>query len=356
MLKVCLVGCGGIALSCHSGTYINNPSAKIIAVCDIVAAKMDSLEKKLGYCVNKYLDYKEMIEKESPDYVDICTPNYLHAEIAIFAMKHNSHVFSEKPDTISVEKVLEMQKVQKETGKHLMVMRNNRYWYSTEVLKKMITDGKFGEIYTGRCGWIRRRGIPGKGGWFTTKEQSGGGPLIDLGVHMIDLAVYLMGNPKAISVSGSIYNKFANKQDKMDSVHSTFGEANPNGTFDVEDLAIGFIKFENGASLQIEFSWASNIQKEKNFVELRGTELGVDWENGLYTLYDGKQNNKFKDWLSKAEQLKHNRNCHAANLKHFINVIEKGEKPNFTIDQGVNMIKILCAIYESAKTGKEVVF
>ncbi|CAN7627237.1 Gfo/Idh/MocA family protein [Paenibacillus sp. LjRoot56] len=105
-----------------------------------------------------------------------------------------------------------------------------------------------GEVYTGRCGWIRRRGIPGKGGWFTTKELSGGGPLIDLGVHMIDLAVWLMGNPKQVAVSGATYTKFANN-DISDSVHSQFGEKQENGTFDVEDLAIGFIRFGWSLSL-----------------------------------------------------------------------------------------------------------
>lgn len=354
MLKVGLIGCGGIAKDSHLPSYKNNDKAKLVAICDIVPEKMDKLEEKLGYAVKKYVDYKELIDKEKLDYVDICTPNYLHSEIAIYAMKHDVHAFSEKPDTISVEKVLEMQRVQKETGKHLMVMRNNRYYYSSQELKAMINDGKFGEIYAGRCGWVRRRGIPGKGGWFTTKEKSGGGPLIDLGVHMIDLAIYLMGNPKAVSVSGCAYTKFANKEETQDSIHATFGEVDKNGVFDVEDLAMGFIKFDNGSCLQIEFSWASNVEKERNFVELRGTDLGVTWQNGYYTLYDGKPNNKFKDFMQKSKQLKHIRNCHGANLNHFMDVIIDGVKPDFTADQGVNMIKILCAMYESAKTGKEV--
>lgn len=354
MIKVALVGCGGIANCAHLPAYKTN-EAQLIAICDIIPAKMDALESKLGYKVKKYADYKEMIIKEKPEMVDICTPNYLHADIAIFAMQNGAHAFSEKPDTISVDKVLEMEKVQKETGKNLMVMRNNRYWYSTNELKKMITAGEFGEIYTGRCGWIRKRGIPGKGGWFTTKAMSGGGPLIDLGVHMIDLAIYLMGNPKAVSVSGSIYNKFANNDDKADSAHADFGEkAVDGGIFDVEDLAIGFIKFENGASLQIEFSWASNIEKERGFVELRGEKKGFTWTDGKYTLYDGKANNKFKDWRCKVNQLSHYKNNHVENLKHFFAVIRGEVKPNYTIAQGVNMIKILCAIYESARTGKEI--
>lgn len=353
MLKVGIIGCGNIAKDNHIPAYINNNDVKVVSICDINTDKFPPMESKLGK-LSKYTDYKEMIDKEKLDMVDICTPNYLHADIAIYAMKKGINVFSEKPDTISVEKALEMQRVQKETGKHLMVMRNNRYWYSTKQLKKMIESGEFGEIYTGRCGWIRTRGIPGRGGWFTTKEQSGGGPLIDLGVHMIDLAIYLMGNPRAVSVSGSIYNKFADVDEKQTSAHATFGEAVKEGTFDVEDLAIGFIKFANGASLQIEFSWASNIEKEINFVELRGTKLGVKWENGIYSLYNGKTVNKFKQWRSRLNQLRHTGLNHKANILHFIDVINGKAKADFTIEQGVNMIEILCGIYESAYTGKEV--
>lgn len=355
MVKVALIGCGGIAKGAHIPGYKNIDNAEVVAVCDILPERMDEAESKLGKTVKKYTDYKELIEKEDIDMADICTPNYLHADIAIYALEHGVNAFSEKPDTISVERVLDMKRAQEESGKHLMVMRNNRYWPSAKELKAMVENGDFGEIYTGRCGWIRRRGIPGKGGWFTTKEMSGGGPLIDLGVHMIDLAVYLMGNPRAVSVSGCTYNKFADSEDKGDSVHSKFGDAVEDGIFDVEDLAIGFIKFENGASLQIEFSWASNIKRETTFVELRGTKLGTKWSNGSYELYDGGKGSTFKNVFKKAGQYSKYKNIHGENLKHFVNVIENKEKPDFTIDQGVNMIKILDAIYKSAETGKEII-
>lgn len=207
-----------------------------------------------------------------------------------------------------------------------------------------------GEVYTGRCGWIRRRGIPGKGGWFTTKELSGGGPLIDLGVHMIDLAVWLMGNPKPVAVSGATYTKFANN-DISDSVHSQFGEKQENGTFDVEDLAIGFIRFENGASLQIEFSWASNIGEEMNFVELRGTRSGPSIKKGelqIFTETSGQLTN-ISPVLSKKKV-----DAHGEHIRHFIEVLQQRVEPILTPEHGVDMIKILAAIYKSAETGQEV--
>ena len=237
-----------------------------------------------------YTDYKELLKDESIDAVDICTPNYLHSIIAVDAFKSGKHVLCEKPDAIDVTEVLKMKNAADEAGKVLMVIRNNRFATASQYAKKFVEDGRMGEIYCGRCGWQRRRGIPGKGGWFTTKEQSGGGPLIDLGVHMIDLAVWLMGNPTPVAVSANTYTKFADN-DTSDSENSKFGDAKSQGTFDVEDLAMGMIRFDNGAVLQIEFSWASNIKEENRFVELRGTKAGLKWKDNeveFFTEEDGQ--------------------------------------------------------------------
>ena len=231
-------------------------------------------------------------------------------------------------------------------------MRNNRYLNTMKYLKKFIEEGKMGEIYCGRCGWQRRRGIPGKGGWFTTKAQSGGGPLIDLGVHMIDLAIWLMGNPKPVAVSGCTYTKFADS-DISDSANSDFGDKKADGIFDVEDLAMGFIKFDNGACLQIEFSWASNIEEnDLNFLELRGTKAGLKWQQ------NGQSSKVFSEAFGKLIDVDITANNgvtgHEGNMRHFVDVVINGAEPDFVPQQGVNMIKILRAIYESAETGKEV--
>lgn len=349
-LRIGIIGNGGIAKAVHLPAYQKMDEVEIVATCDILPHRMDEVEKILGHSIKKYQDYKDLIADPNIDAIDICTPNYLHSIIAIQALKANKHVFCEKPDAISVQEVEEMKKTAEQTHKVLMVMRNNRHLATSKYLKKYIEDGKMGEIYCGRCGWQRRRGIPGKGGWFTTKAQSGGGPLIDLGVHMIDLAIYLMGNPKPVAVSGATYTKFANDASQSDSVHASFGDSVENGTFDVEDLAMGFIKFDNGACLQIEFSWASNVKEEKNFVELRGTKGGLSWEPNHYEIYTEEAGQLF-DLEPKGTLIS---NGHAANLQHFVNVVLHDEKPDFVPQQGVEMIKILQAIYQSAQTGKEV--
>jgi Predicted dehydrogenases and related proteins len=358
MLTACIAGLGGIGKNKHIPALKKlSGEVKVTGVTDARPERMDEAEKLLGYPVGKYADFKEMILKEKPDFADICTPNFLHDEFAVFALENGVNVVCEKPDAVSVERAAAMREAAEKSGKTLMVIRNNRFLASSQKLKAMADAGDFGELYTGRCGWIRRRGIPGSGGWFTTKAQSGGGPLIDLGVHMLDLALYIMGNPKVISVSGSTYNKFANSKDKPDSVHSKFGDAAEYGTFDVEDLAIGFLKLEGGKSLQIEFSWASNIKRETRFVELRGEKLGFNWKDGAYSLYGPRPLKRgLADCLSRLNQLRNNGNGHEKNLAHFIKVLKGEEKPVFTPDQGVNMIKILTGIYRSAETGREVIF
>lgn len=350
-LKIGIVGLGGMG-NVHMQAYKTMKNVEVFALCDIVAEKMDKAVEAYGFTsAKKYEKFSDLIADANVDAVDIATPNYLHSVIAIEALNAGKHVFSEKPDCMYAEQCEEMKAAAEKSGKTLMVMRNNRYYEPSVFLKDYINAGKMGEIYSGRCGWQRRRGIPGKGGWFTTKAQSGGGPLIDLGVHMIDLAIWLMGNPRAVAVSGCTFCKFANDTAESDSVHSQFGEAVENGTFDVEDLAMGFIKFENGACLQIEFSWASNIESENRFVELRGEKAGCKWWNGesahIYTEEEGHA----KDIHLTYSPCK---NGHAANLEHFVDVVLNGTTPDFVPAQGVNMIKILNAMYESAKTGKEV--
>ncbi len=348
--RVGLIGNGGICRGAHLAEYLEDDRIEVVALCDIIEERAQKLKDEYFPDAAVYTDYKELLKDETIDSVDICTPNYLHSIIAVDAFAAGKHVFCEKPDAVSVEEVLKMDEAAKKAGKTLMVMRNNRFVDASVYAKKYIEKGAMGEIYCGRCGWQRRRGIPGKGGWFTTKAQSGGGPLIDLGVHLIDLSIWLMGNPTPVAVSGSTYCKFADN-DSSDSVNSDFGDKVSDGTFDVEDLAMGMIRFDNGAVLQIEFSWASNIKSEHRFVELRGTKSGLKWENGKVEVYS-EEDGELIDIT--APNCKENMG-HKNNLRHFYDVVIEGKKPTFVPQQGIDMIKILCAVYESAKTGKEVI-
>lgn len=351
-LKMAVIGAGGISTWAHMQACARIEEMEIVAICDIQVHKAQKLAET--YNIPTVCErYQDVLEIPGLDAVDICTPNYLHSEIAVAALERGLHVFCEKPDAINAKEAIRMRDAAEKSGKVLMVMRNNRYMPISAFLKEYIADGRMGEIYAARCGWQRRRGIPGKGGWFTTKAQSGGGPLIDLGVHMIDLTMWLMGNPKPVAVTGCTYNKFA-ENDVSDSAESLFGEAKKDGIFDVEDLAMGFIRFENGACMQIEFSWASNVKGENRFFELRGTKSGACWSSDTEKLeIYGEEYGKTIDYLpniNNNEGIPH----HEANLRHFVDVVLHDAKPMFVPQQGVDMVKILEAIYQSAQTGREV--
>ena len=349
-LRIALIGNGGICRGCHVPHYAEDDRVEVVAFCDIIEERAVALRDKYFPEAAVYTDYKELLRDESIDAVDICTPNYLHSIIAVDAFRAGKHVLCEKPDAVSVEEVLKMKNAADEAGKVLMVIRNNRFATASKYAKKFVEDGRMGDIYCGRCGWQRRRGIPGKGGWFTTKAQSGGGPLIDLGVHMIDLAVWLMGNPTPVAVSANTYTKFADN-DTSDSVNSKFGDKNAEGTFDVEDLAMGMIRFDNGAVLQIEFSWASNIKQETRYVELRGTKAGLKWDENEVEFFT-EDEGQLLDITPKGKM---ETDGHKYNIQNFIDVLTDGAEPVFKPSQGVDMIKILCAIYESAEKGKEII-
>ena len=335
----------------HMPRYRGADDVEIVAICDILPEKIEAFHRNFGMReVPSFTDYKELLEVEGLDYVDICTPNYLHSIIAVDALNKGINVFCEKPDAVSVEEALRMKEAAEKSGKKLMVMRNNRYLNTMRYLKKFIEDGKMGEIYCGRCGWQRRRGIPGKGGWFTTKAKSGGGPLIDLGVHMVDVTVWLMGNPRPVAVSGATYTEFANNYVPLG--HND-RDNDPNGTFDVEDLAMGFIRFDNGAVLQLEFSWASNVERDDRYFELRGSRAGAAWHSADDKLkIFGEACGKPLDIIPSFG--KHVLVGHKGNLENFADVLQGLAEPVFLPQQGVDMIKILSAIYESAKTGREV--
>ena len=349
-IRVALIGNGNICRGPHVRQYLEmTDSVEVVALCDILIERSEAFKRDFFPNADVYEHYEDVLVRDDIDAVDICTPNYLHSIIAVAALKAGKHVFCEKPDAVSVEEAEKMKKAAEESGKVLMVMRNNRHLPTSEYMKQYIADGKAGEIYTGRCGWIRRRGVPGKGGWFTTKAMSGGGPLIDLGVHVIDLSMWLMGNPTPVSVTGCTYSKFADNN--VGSDHTRAKTPTDTGIFDVEDLATGFIKFDNGASLQIEFSWASNIKEDRKFVELRGTKAGFSWHDNELEIYT-EENGQVVDVVPRFSTKKVS--GHGMNLLHFYDVIRNGTTPDFVPQQGLNMIKILTAIYKSAETGKEV--
>ena len=253
-LRVGVIGLGmGRA---HIEGWREHAQVDVVAIADPDAARLATIGDKFEI-EGRYASAETMVAAEKLDVVSICTPNKFHMDLTLAALAAGCHVLCEKPMAMSAEEGRVMLAAAEKAGRRLMINFSYRFSAQSRALKAQVDAGVFGEFYFGRSAWHRRRGMPGFGGWFGTKALSGGGPLIDLGVHRLDLALWLMGYPKPTWVMGATYDPIARAAaDKAGK------------TYDVEDLAAAFIRFDNGATLALEASWAANIQEAELMLSL----------------------------------------------------------------------------------------
>lgn len=338
MLRVGVVGLGmGRG---HIRGYRSNPGCTVCAIADIDAQKLHGIGD--GERVEaRYENAEEMIDREKPDIVSIATPNKFHKPLTIYALEHGCHVLCEKPMAMNADEGAEMLDTAKRTGKRLMINFSFRFTAASMALKAEVDDGALGDVYYGRTVWHRRRGIPKLGGWFQQKELSGGGPLIDLGVHRLDLALWLMGYPTPEWVMGSTYDHLGTKIAR-----------DADAKYDVEDLAVGLIRFTNGATLEIEASWVTHIgEKELMSTRLLGTRGGLiqknvdggyGFEAEMYTEKNGSLHDiKFVPVPVSDRPL--------SAMAHFVDAILQDREHIATGAEGVLVMKILDGIYRSAE-------
>jgi predicted dehydrogenase len=300
-------------------------------------------------------DYRDMLAMPDIDAVSVCVPNVYHHVIAVDALKAGKHLLCEKPLATNACEAQCIVDAARANDRILMVDMNNRFSANARALKTLIDEGTLGPIHFGKATWLRRHGIPGFGGWFTTKSMSGGGPLIDIGVHMLDLALYLMGFPEPVSVMGSTYNVFGSRGL---GTHPDWIpiEGQITGTFDVEDLAVGMVKLANGATLMVEASWAGHQEKEDDIaIRLYGQDGGAsmlmpDYQKEdcvrIFTDVDGKAADFAPEFTLDGD--------HARAVAHFVECIREGKQPLAAGEQGVTLMRIIDALYKSAATGREV--
>jgi predicted dehydrogenase len=330
------VGVIGLGLGRHHlAGYMRNDQVHVIGLSDVDAGRLRQFAQQHDIS-HTFTSYRDLL-KLKPDLVSVCLPNYLHAPAAIDALKAGAHVLCEKPMATNAAEAQRMVHIAQRSGRFLMIALNNRFRTEAQLLKKLIDQDVLGEIYYAKTGWLRRRGIPGAGTWFTQKAKSGGGPLIDLGVHMIDLTRWLIGNPKPVSVVGAVYSKFG---------HTV------QGTIDVEDMAIGFIKLEGGVTLIAETSWASHVPGEQAYVRLIGTKGGAEIIGTKLTVYTEMLGEQMD--ITPAYQPRSWEECLAAEIAHFVECIQEGKTPMSTGEQGLEMMKILEGIYKSAEQEKTI--
>jgi predicted dehydrogenase len=337
------VGIIGVGIGAtHARGYSKLPNVEIAALCDLNTERAEKLAGEYG--VTKiYSDYNTMLAEEKLDAVSVCTPNALHAPVAIAALQAGCHVLCEKPLSISAAEGKRIVEAARKAKGKFMIGMNNRFRGDSQALKKYVEDGELGDIYYAKCGWIRRNGIPGMGSWFTQKGMAGGGPLIDIGVHALDLTLYLMGNPKPISVFGSTYAKFG----PFGKGQGGWGVPVKGGSYDVEDLAAAQVRFANGATLVLEASWAQHCAGDKLYNELYGDKGGATLEPfRIYTEKYGRPIDVTPQYPTV--------NGHEAEVAHFIDCIVEDKQPLATAEQALDVMKILDGIYESSKTAQSV--
>ncbi len=343
-LKYCCIGAGGIAKKKHLAGYAKEKDVELVAVCDTYEAAARALADQFG--IEKvYTDYQKMLDECKPDLVSVCTPNCTHAEITIAALRAGANVHVEKPIAMNAAEAQAIVDTERETGKQVMLGLNKRFLGQTKLIHRLIDEGFFGEIYKATCGWERNSGIPGIGRWFTNKALSGGGALIDLGVHYLDLTLDLMGWPEAESVSGNTYINFGKGAERIRRGY----KSDPDGVYDVEDSATGFVRMKNGATLDFTFSWASNIEHEIRHVELLGTKGGmtlVDDKLKLFGQFGGSMFTLIPDEATIPNDV--------SECGHFVSCILSGTKVDTPASEGLKMMKIIDGLYRSAEEKREI--
>ena len=356
MVKVGIVGCGGIANGKHMPALKKIQEVQMVAFCDIVPERAEKAAKEYGVEGAKvYADYNEMLAKEKLDVVHVLTPNAAHAPVSIAAMEAGCHVMCEKPMAKTYEQAKAMLDAHKRTGMKLTIGYQNRFRADSTYLKRACANGELGEISFAKAHAIRRRAVP-TWGVFLDEEAQGGGPLIDIGTHALDLTLWCMDNYKPKSVKGSVFKKLGDQTETA----NAWGDWDPK-EYTVEDSAFGFITMEDGATIILESSWAINLADPiEAKTTLAGTKAGADMNDGL-RINEVKYN---KQILTKPDlgaggvDFYDGESASPADIeaRQWIDAVINDKEPVVKPEQAIVVTQILEAIYESAKTGKEVVF
>ncbi|MEJ6719331.1 MAG: putative dehydrogenase [Akkermansiaceae bacterium] len=354
--KIGVIGAGGMLQYHHAGFV--KAGGEVVAVCDMNAEAAIAAAEKYGVS-QTYTDVAELLANDEIDAVSIIVPNKFHAPLAVQCLEAGKHVFCEKPPALNAAEVQGMIEAAETSGTKLMFNFNNRARPESVELKKRIEAGEIGKINSAQSKWIRRTGIPGFGGWFTTKDLAGGGATIDL-LHMIDLALYFMDYPKPTNVLGQTFNTFMGDP----GFKGPWGIPDrADGVTDVESAAHGFVTFDTGQVLTLQVSWAEMIKREEVSVVFQGMKAGGKIERLFGTdgldetaidtceLYTQKEGKSVDTILEMPECEDMGRIDSAAN---FVESIEGKAAPLNTPDQALHLMTIIDAIYESSNSGKAV--
>lgn len=365
-LQVAVIGCGGIANQKHFPALKSQADkCEMVAFCDVLVERAEKAAKEYGVLGAKvYEDYRELLKNAEIDVVHVCTPNVAHCPITVAAFEAGKHVLCEKPMAATTEDAQKMMDAWKKSGKKFTIGYQNRFRKDTQMLHAACEAGDLGDIYFAKAHAIRRRAVP-TWGVFPDKSKQGGGPLIDIGTHALDITLWMMGNYEVESVSGSVFEKLGHLKSATEG--NMFGPWDPE-TYEVEDSAFGYIKMKNGATIFLESAWAINMKDSREAATtLCGTKAGAEIIGGMskdggYDLIFNKTSHGqlteeklsaggtiafFEGGSDKEENIE---------CRQWMEAILNDTEPLVKPEQAFMVTKILDNIYKSAREGHEIRF
>ncbi len=350
-LRVGVIGLGYGGEMALKG-YSLLPDVEIVALAGLEEDRLQTLGATYNV-PNLYHYHHELLSRDDLDAVSVCVPNYLHAPIAIEALKRGLHVLCEKPLARTSREAEAMVDAATEADRVLQVVFNHRVRGDVQVLKRYIDEGKLGKIYYAKAYWMRRRGIPGAGTWFVSKEKAGGGPLIDLGVHALDMALYLLGEPEVLTVSASTYDELAKSGKGIDPKARKSGSGN---VYEVEDLATAFLRLAGGSTLLLEASWATNSSASDDFgIILYGSDGGAEIQVKNYNWLDTLDIYiDVADVPATIHPQLYKGDGHITVVREFVDIIKGGNWLQYNGNEGLQRVRVIDACYASAAQGREV--
>jgi predicted dehydrogenase len=340
--KVGFIGAGGIARTHMS--YLEKIDGVEICCASDVSEKAMKLAQEKHKFPRAYSDYKAMLKEEKGlDAIDVCTPNGLHAANTIAALEAGKHVIVEKPMAMNATEAASMIAAAKKAGKQLIVGFQHRFEARTKVVRDQVASGSFGKILYVRAQALRRRGIP-NWGVFGRKDLQGGGPMIDIGVHILETAHYILGSPQPLSATGNTWTYFGNKPSNVVSMWPDWDHK----TYTVEDLAVGMIRFDTGAMLTIESSFVAHLEKDVFNIQIMGERGGAVWETTqVFADHGGYMMNMSPAYVPKVDPFEYK-------MKHFVEVCRDGRTNESPGEHGLMVQKMLDGVYASAEAKREV--
>ena len=349
--RVAVIGAGSIAKYSHVPGFKRLSNCEVVALCDVNETRARELAAETGV-LGVYSDAERMLAEQQPEIVVVATPNAFHKPMSMAALRAGAHVLCEKPLALTYADALEMFDLAAQQQRILTVGTHLRFSAPMQAAKAHVDAGFFGKIYAARTVWQRRNGIPGFGSWFTNHDLAGGGSLLDIGIHALDRALYLMGYPEPVTVSGASFAEFGPRAMGLGGWGSDIQKLAPDARYDVDDFSWAMVRFANGAVLSLQVAWASNFP-EVLTTELYGADGGAQisgWEGmELFTMMNGQE-------VGIRNQPPSERgNSYFKLIENFVRRIDGDERADIpTPAQALVDVRIIDAIMRSAAEGHEV--